>query len=190
MSQAEKIRKIVVILLKEETEITHEIAINDKKTKAIKYADLKKYLIERYTDFTEGAVTGALQTLTKRVDNIFKTKTKEGVFFFYSEEQDIVLNSTSKRVAITDSEDYMELEKSVEEVSHAVGKILRNAGKEKYLAAENLDISYLRDVLEGSENLQGVLREYKKESAFEKIKSQIPSETNPFINPNKDDLPF
>lgn len=191
MNQAEKIRNIVVSLLKGNSEITDEIVINEERVRAVQYANLKKYLVKKYPEFTEGGVTGALQTLTKRVDNVFKTKTKDGVFFFYSEEQDIISNSVNKVVAITDSEDYMKLEKKVEEVSSAVGEILRNAGKGKYLAAENLDISYLRDILEGSENLQGILREYKKENAFERIKVQNPGEENPFSNDlSKDDLPF
>lgn len=191
MRQAEKIRSIVVSLLKENSKITDEIVINEKRVRAVQYASLKKYLVKKYPEFTEGAVTGALQTLTKKVDNVFKTKTKDGVFFFYSEEQDIILNSVNKMVSITDSEDYMKLEKKVEEVSSTVGEILRNAGRDKYLEAESLDISYLRDILEGSENLQGILRKYKKENAFERIKVQNHSEETPFTNDlSKDDLPF
>lgn len=188
MSQAEKIREIVVDLLKENTKFTEIILVNEKKVRGIKYTDLKNFFIVRYPDFSEGAIIGALQTLPKRIDNIFKTKTKNGVYFFYSEDRKDDLELDRKKVAITDSEDYMDLEVKVEELSNTVGGILRNAGRGKYLTAENLDISYLRDILDASENLQTVLKNYKREDAFKKIEHQ--SSKNPFSINKEDDLPF
>lgn len=172
MSQAEKIRDIVINILKFdrfEKKITEEMIINNQKVNSIKYTHLKKYLMENYSDFSEGAITGALQTLTQRVDNVFKTKTKKGVYFFYSEAEYDDLATSKEKVIITESEDYRDLEAAVNNVSSVVGQILRNAVKNKYSDVRESDVNSLRDILKASGDLELTLRNYKQTNALERI---------------------
>lgn len=172
MSQAEKIRDIVINILKFdrfEKKITEEMIINNEKVNGIKYTRLKEYLMENYSDFSEGAITGALQTLTQRVDNVFKTKTKKGVYFFYSEVEYDDLELGKEKVIITESEDYRDLEVAVNNVSSVVGQILRNAVKNQYLDVRESDVNSLRDILEASGKLELILKNYKQTDALGRI---------------------
>lgn len=172
MSQAKKIREIVISILRYDTfekKITEEIIINNQKVNGIKYTNLKEYLMEKYDEFSEGAITGALQTLTERLDNVFKTKTKKGVYFFYSEAEYNNLEIGKAKEVITESEDYRELEVAVNNVSSVVGQILRNAVKNQYSDVRESDITSLRDILEASGELELVLRKYKQRDALDRI---------------------
>lgn len=177
MNQSEKIREIVVsILKKNENEIAglkEEVEIYDKNMFGIKYSVLKDYLLnlERY-NFSEGAVTGALQTITKRVGNIHKQKTKQGVYFFYFDEKNMNRINTVG-VSITESDDYIELEEKVRDVNSHVSEILRNASRGKYKNTSNMDIDNLRSLLKISDQLDYTLKKYKNDKTFESIESQI-----------------
>lgn len=172
MSQAEKIRDIVINVLQYDTyekKLIEEVIINNQKVNGIKYTNLKKYLMEHYSNFSEGAITGALQTLTQRVDNVFKIKTKKGVYFFYSEAESEDLEIGKEKVIITQSEDYRLLEVAVDNVSNVVGKILRNAVRNQYSDVRDSDVESLRKILEASGKLELVLKEYKQADTLERI---------------------
>ena len=82
-TQAEKIRLLAVDLLKNRS--LNEPIDNDLY--GIRYSQLKKKIMEDSNhEFTDGAVTGALYTLTERVENIYKIKNNHGTYFYYSED--------------------------------------------------------------------------------------------------------
>lgn len=177
MNQSEKIREIVLDILKNDENETmglkDRVEINGKSMYGVKYSTLKNYLLnlERY-NFSEGAVTGALQTVTKRVDNIHKQKTKQGVYFFYFDDKKITgINTVG--VNITESDDYKELEEKVKDVNNHVSEILRNASKGKYKDSSNMDLDNLRSLLKISDQLDYTLKKYKNDKTFESIESQI-----------------
>ena len=186
MSQAEKIRKIVLEWLKDgyfEYNFSslnfREIYVNNKKVKAMKYKDIKNALLnEDDFGFTEGAVTGALRTLPDRVDFIFKVKNKEGVFYYFSDEE--ISYEKEDKILITESSEYEDLVLRTNVLHTDIGKLLRNASNGMYVTEKDTDVKYLRKLLEISSNLKGTLEDYRLEKAFEKIEN-----ANPF-----DDLPF
>lgn len=190
MTQSEKIRDIVFKLLSPDHEknnnpftgpVKREIIVNNRTFEAIKYKDLKKFLLEKEFDFSEGAITGALQTLPDRLANIFKEKTKEGVFFFYSDNKNIsLLNQNHENTIIPDSVDYKALEDKVEEVNQAVIYILKKASNGNYSNVNEDDIKNLREILKNSGELSTSLSRYKTEKTFEKIQQKT----------SMDDLPF
>lgn len=179
MNQAERIRDIVSDILKRddlgtsERELKDKIELNGKSVYGIKYSRLKDYLLNRKEyNFSEGAVTGALQTLAERVDNIYKQKTKKGVFFVYFDDKEITENKQIK-VIITESEDYNDLVEQVRSVSDQVSKILKNASKGKYKKTYDTDLKHLRNLLKISSDLEITLKNYKNEKTFEKIENQF-----------------
>ena len=178
MNQSERIRDIVSEILKKddlgenERELKDKIELNGKSVYGIKYSRLKDYLLNRKEyNFSEGAVTGALQTLTERVNNIYKQKTKNGVFFVYFDDEEITKNKQIK-VIITESEDYNDLVEQVGNVSDQVSKILKNASKGKYIKTDETDLKHLRNLLKISSELENTLKQYKNDKTFEKIENQ------------------
>lgn len=177
MNQSEKIRKLILDIFKSNTydSVKQEIIVDGVKRKGIKYIDLKKFLLDiNYENqkFSEGAVTGALYTLTERLENVYKTKTKNGVFFFYSDKENVLPENDDFKTLITESEDFSFLEEKVENVSIAIADILKNVSKEKYLEVQDVDLKYLRELLKVSGDLQNVLTRYKTEKTFNKIENK------------------
>lgn len=185
MNQSQKIREIILELFKsnKDCSLKQVFEVDGMKREGIKYIDLKNFLLshEEY-NFSEGAVVGALQTLTGRLENVYKVKTRNGVFFFYSEKEDIFDAHDNSETTIIESEDFKRFEDKVEVVNVAIADILRNVSKGKYLEVKNIDLNYLRDLLKSSGELQNVLNKYKTEKMFEEIKK---SKSQSF-----DDLPF
>lgn len=171
MNQSQKIRGIILDIFKseDEKELKQTVLIDGFKREGIKYKDLKDRLLTCDEQFSEGGVTGALQTLTERLENIYKVKTKKGVFFFYSENDEIFLNSDNAKMIITESEDFQLLEEKVEGVSSVIASILKNASKGKYASTKDSDLKHLRKLLSVSSELQNVLSNYKIDKTFEKI---------------------
>ncbi len=185
MNQSQKIREIILKLFKSNNDksLKQIFEVDGVEREGIKYIDLKKFLLshEKY-NFSEGAVVGALQTLTGRLENIYKVKTRNGVFFFYSEKEDVVDEYDNSEATIIESEDFKKFEDKVEVVNVAIAHILRNVSKGKYLKIKDIDLNYLRDLLKSSGELQNVLSRYKTEKMFEEIEE---SKSQSF-----DDLPF
>lgn len=186
MSQAEKIRELVLEWLRYEGMTNtlldlnfKEINVNNKVVKAMKYKDIKEVLLEMDEfNFTEGAVTGALRTLPDRLDFIFKTKNKDGVFYYFSDEE--TSREKEDKIFITESDEYENLILRTNELHADIGKLLRDASNGMYFTKKDTDVKYLRKLLEVSSDLKGALENYRLEKAFEKIEN-----TDPF-----DDLPF
>lgn len=185
MNQSQKIREIILDIFKSNDDnfLKQVFEIDGVKREGIKYIDLKKLLLsyEKY-NFSEGAVVGALQTLTDRLENIYKVKTRNGVFFFYSEKEDVFYEYDNSKATIIESEDFKGFEDKVEVVNVAIADILKNISKGKYLEVKDIDLSYLRDLLKFSRELQSVLSRYKTEKTFEEIE-EVKSRSF-------DDLPF
>lgn len=184
MNQSQKIRELVLDIFESEDKdfMKQEFEWDNIKRKGIKYIDLKRYLIDYKVDnekFSEGAITGALQTLTERLENIHKVKTRNGVFFFYSEKKDVDVESDNSKTTITESTDFRSLENKVEVVNSAITDILKNASQGKYLEVQDSDLRYLREFLKVFGESLSVLSRYKMEKTFEKIENQ-----------KKDELPF
>ena len=164
VTQAEEIRLIALDLLQNSSLIEH-IANN---LYGIRYSELKKKLLEdpKY-NFTDGAVTGALYTLTNRVDNIYKIKNNSGTYFYYSEVYEDNLESTLE--SITTSEEYQDLENLIKNSEIKVRAILRNASQGVYIQTTNLDIDHLRKLLNLTTQLNNLLKTYEAEKSFELI---------------------
>lgn len=176
-TQAENIRLITIELLKKS-----KIQIpGSDDIFGIRYSDLKKRLLNStHYDFTEGAVTGTLYTLPDRMENVYKTKTKKGTYFYYSESEK---NEPSTKLnSITDSEQYEELIDSISNAESLVGDILRKASKGNYKETTDLDIENLRKILTATNNLNNLLKSYEFEKSFELIQNSRYSDS--------DDLPF
>lgn len=194
MNQSQKIREIILKLFKsnKDKSLKQVFEVDGVEREGIKYIDLKKFLLsyEEY-NFSEGAVVGALQTLTGRLENIYKVKTRNGVFFFYSEKEDIFDEHDNSEATIIESEDFKRFEDKVEVVNVAIVDILRNVSKGKYLEVKDIDLNYLRDLLKFSGELQSVLSSYKTEKMFEEIEEIEESKSQSFDDsPSFDDLPF
>lgn len=186
LNQAEKIRKIVLEWLEHDySEQLNPslkiriISVNNKKVRAMKYKDIKAELLSMDEfDFTEGAVTGALRTLPDRIDSIFKIKNREGVFYYFSNEK--VVPIEDEKTFITDSDEYEDLIIKASFLHADIGHLLRNASHGNYITNKDVDVKYLRQLLDISSRLNDVLEEYRVENAISKIQYK-----NPF-----DDLPF
>lgn len=188
MNQSEQIRSLVLEIFKTNNydSIKQTIIVDGIKRKGIKYIDLKKFLLDfdnGVKKFSEGAVTGALYTLTERLEDVYKTKTRNGVFFFYSDNEGSSFENNDYKMSITESEDFSSLEDKVETVSAAIADILKNVSKEKYLEVHDIDLKYLRELLKVSGDLQNALSRYKTEKTFKKIESNN-------LNGSFDNLPF
>lgn len=188
MNQSEQIRSLVLEIFKTSNydSIKQTIIVDGIKRKGIKYIDLKKFLLDfdnGVKKFSEGAVTGALYTLTERLEDVYKTKTRNGVFFFYSDNEGSSFENNDYKMSITESEDFSSLEDKVETVSAAIADILKNVSKEKYLEVHDIDLKYLRELLKVSGDLQNALSRYKTEKTFKKIESNN-------LNGSFDNLPF
>lgn len=183
MSQAKKIRDVVLdLFIKPETVnpfmiSSEEILVNSKKFEAYKYSELKNYLITN-CKFTEGAVTGALQTITTKVENIYKTKTNDGVYYFYSENNE-VNESSRKDEFLVESEDLKNLERKIDSVYQEITNILIKAAKGQYKDIKEIDVNHLRNLLRYFDDAKGVLKEYKTEKWFQDI-DKITTEKLPF----------
>ncbi|PKE34879.1 hypothetical protein CW670_11790 [Macrococcoides caseolyticum] len=179
MSQAEEIREIVYDWLHPDGERSDrpylkEIMINNEKVLGIKYKDLKNSLL-KIGNFTEGAVVGALRTLPNREESISKVKTKEGVFYYFVQNNNA--ENFKQKINITDSKEYEDLLAKTISLNEDVGKILRNASNDLY-HTDDMDIEYLRIMLRLSGELKDRLEQYRVEKAINRIKS------------NNDWLPF
>lgn len=95
MNQSQKIREIILKLFKsnKDKSLKQVFEVDGVEREGIKYIDLKNFLLsyEEYK-FSEGAVVGALQTLTGRLENIYKVKTRNGVFFFIQKKKMFLMN--------------------------------------------------------------------------------------------------
>lgn len=170
MNQAEKIRKLVTELFLNGNNLQDEIVVNNSKIKGIRYSVLKSELLKDKYNFTEGGVTGALYTLTDKMDFVFKVKTKNGVYFYYSSEELAPQKYSKSDVIITESKEYVELVSKAEELYDGVRSVLVNASNGFYREAHDIDVQYLREILKINSQLKDILKEYRIEKSFEKIK--------------------
>lgn len=173
-TQAEQIRLLALDFLQNSSLLDNI----DKNLYGMRYSELKKKLIEdsKY-NFTDGAVTGALYTLTERVDNIHKIKNNKGTFFYYSEVHEDDLASTL--YSITTSEEYRDLTNLIKNAEMKVREILRYASQELYIETTSLDIDHLRKLLNSTAQLNNLLKTYEAEKSFELIeKAQYSSGDN------------
>lgn len=176
INQAETIRKLVVNLLRDYDKdafsnnlVLSKIVVDNSKVKAIKYIDLKNALMNSKSySFTEGAVVGALNTITERIDDIKKVRTKNGVFFYFSESSK---DDPNKIIQMIDSEDYLDLEEQVNKINKTVSSILKNVSIGKYETeiGTDFEIKHLRNILSLSESLKNELKEHKQEKMFHDI---------------------
>lgn len=165
-TQAEKIRLLAVDLLKNRS--LNEPVDNDLY--GIRYSQLKKKIMEDSNhEFTDGAVTGALYTLTERVENIYKIKNNHGTYFYYSEDYKDNLEIT--RESITTSEEYKDLTDMIKNSEVKVREILRNASQGRYTETTNLDIEHLRKLLNLTDQLSNLLKTYEAEKSFEAMEN-------------------
>lgn len=172
-NQAEEIRRESIKLLKnalgnEENHIENDLY-------GMRYSDLKKELL-RSNRYTEGAVTGALNTITERVNLIKKIKYHGKSFFYYSSEENKI---EEKPVYITESQDFEDLAETSKLAQKSIEKILNQSGKKIYKEITEIDQKSLRIILRRTNELNESIRDYKQEKSFEIINK------SPF-----DDVPF
>jgi len=179
MNQAEKIRRLTTDMLLNNDELLEDIIVNNKEIKGIRYSVLKNELLNfsKY-DFTEGGVTGALYTLTDKMDSIFKVKVKNGVYFYYSSEKN--QEEFKSSVIITESKEYENLILKADDLFGDVSSILTKASNEFYKNANDIDVKYLRKILGISSDFKDVLKEYKLEKNFERIRENLTDDDLPF----------
>lgn len=178
-TQAETIREIVVNLLKDSSLKTQ---INENLY-GIRYNDLRKHLLKSGEyKFTDGAVTSALYTLPERVANVHRTKTHNGTYFYYSEENESEFDVTLS--SVTTSIDYQDLLNMAKSTENKVGDILRKASQGVFQETSELDIKHLRQILNLTNQLNNALKSYEAEKSFELIE-KLNQEKNGY-----DVLPF
>lgn len=165
VNQAEKIRELALDLLKNSKEKDYI----SKDFYGIRYSDLKLKILNNKKDytFTDGAVTGALYTLTERVPNVYKIKVKGGTFFYYSDSKEDNLNV--ELLSITVSSEYKELLDLTKKTEAKIKEILNKAGQKKYKKTTELDTMHLRKALQLTNDLNNALNAYEIEKSFEQI---------------------
>lgn len=164
-NQAEEIRQETVRLLKnvigqEENHIRDDLY-------GMRYTDLKEKLLSK-DKFTEGAVTGALNTITDRIELVDRIKYKNKSFYYYVTRE----NEYEKKLAyITESEDFEDLYNSSILIQKHIEKILNKSSQEKYKEVSELDKKSLRYTLQKVNELNESIRDYKHAKSFEIIES-------------------
>lgn len=186
ITQAERIRTRVLNILQDNHNENLE-QINDDIS-GIQYIKLKKLLSN---EFTDGAVTGALNTITERLENIHKIKTKSGTYFYFSEtENNFNLNEES--IDIIYSKELEEVIQYSKKVYEGISNILKNTSKDSYYSnVTNLDLDNLRKILDNVSHTENLLKNYKVNKAFEIIENkQKIKENNAIFGLSDDQLPF
>ncbi len=177
-TQAEQIRnKVLTILQDTDSDILEEI---DDNIMGIKYIKLKNLLSR---EFTEGSVTGALNTITDRIDTIHKIKIKSGTYFYFSEAEDS-FQLEDKSVDIIYSKELEEVLQYSQKIYDGISNILKNTAKDSYYSnVTTLDLDNLRKLLNNVSQTEYLLKDYKTNKAFENVEYQ--QRKNDY-----DDLPF
>lgn len=160
-NQAEEIREETVRLLK--NTLGKEENYIDDNLYGMRYSDLKRKLLSS-NKFTEGAVTGALNTMTDRVELINKVKHQGKSFFYYASGENKI---EKKPVYITESKDFEELTETSQLTQQNVEKILNKSGKNVYKEISEIDKKNLRTILQKTNELNESIRNYKQERSFE-----------------------
>lgn len=160
-NQAEEIREETVKLLKN-THGKEEYYI-DNNLYGMRYSDLKRNLLSS-SKFTEGAVTGALNTMTDRVELIDKIKYQGKSFFYYTSGENKI---EKKPVYITESKDFEYLTEGSQLTQQIIEKILNKSGKDIYKEISEIDKKNLRTILQKTNELNESIRNYKQEKSFE-----------------------
>lgn len=186
-TQAEQIRKQVIDILHDDSnEILEQI--NDDIS-GVQYIKLKELLSK---EFTEGAVTGSLNTITERVENIYKIKTKLGTYFYYSEKEN-QLNLNEQLVDIIYSKELEDVLQYSQKAYEGISNILKNTSKDSYYSnVTNLDLDNLRKLLDNVAHTENLLKSYKVNKAFENIENKQIRDLNNSKSNASDayDLPF
>lgn len=172
-NQAEEIREETVKMLKN-THGKEEYYI-DENLYGIRFSDLKKKLLDT-NKFTEGAVIGALNTMTDRVELIDKIKHQGKSFFYYNSGENRI---EKKPVYITESKDFEDLTDGSQLTQQIIEKILNKSGKNIYKEISDTDRKNLRTILEKTNELNESIRNYKQEKSFE-VLSTNSIDTLPF----------
>ena len=172
-NQAEEIRKESIKLLKN-TLGKEENHIEDNLY-GMRYSELKRELLSS-NRYTEGAVTGALNTMTERVNLIKKIKHHGKSFFYYSSEKNKI---EKKPVYITESKDFEDLTETSQLAQKNIEKILNQSGKKIYKEITETDQQNLRIILSKTNELNESIRDYKQQKSFEII-NEDPFDEIPF----------
>ena len=181
MSQASQIRKLALNILKNDSFEKEKIS-DDSNIKGIRYSVFKKIILEEKNySFTEGAVVSTLNSLHTKLENIYKTKTSKGVYFYYSPDGKKDIEETEHMATlITQSHEFNQLENQAEDLSRNIANILLNTSKNIYINTSDLDIEFLRRILSVSNQLKLVIQEYSEEKSFELISQRNSSYDLPF----------
>lgn len=130
----------------------------------IRYKNLKAYLTSK-EKFSEGAIVGALNTLTQRVPRIKKIKIKRGTYFFDYKFNRAELNQIDyydidfTKNIITIENDILKLLSKVRET------LLDNTSFKKNTIQKN-DVDYLINVLKALTKLRSITDEYENQKLY------------------------
>jgi len=185
-TQAEQIREMVVTMLQNrKTDYLEQITSN---VYGIQYIKLKKKLSEK---FTEGAVTGCLNTITERVENVHKVKIKSGTYFYFSDKESS-LNLNEQAVEIIYSKELEEVLQYSQKAYEGVSNILKKTAKDFYYSnVTTLDLDNLRSLLDNISQTENLLKKYKTDKAFENVENKhIQDLNNSSYDETDEDLPF
>lgn len=160
-NQAEEIREESIKILK--NTLGKEENYIENNLYGMRYSDLKRNLLST-NRFTEGAVTGALNTIVDRIELVNKIKHQGKSFFYYSSGENKI---EKKTVYITESKDFADLNDSSQLAQQNVEKILNKSGKNIYREITEVDKENLRKILQKTNELNESIRNYKQEKSFE-----------------------
>lgn len=167
MSRANNLRELAYEILKTNEKKYRSVfdANQDVTEYGLRYIDLKNILIEN--GYSDGAVTGVLYTLEKKMEHIHKVKTPKGVFFYYSEDTDNIEIGN-----LIDSNDFSDLLNKSEAVVDKIADILSNWKKGVYKDATESDLQNFRLILAKSRELVTTIEDYKIEKEFETLNEE------------------
>lgn len=162
-NQAEEIRQETVKLLK--NVIGQEDNRISDRLYGIRYSTLKEKLLST-KKYTEGAVTGALNTITDRVELVGRVKHQNKSYYYYASSENKIEKNP---VYITESEDFKSLYNSSISIQKNIEEILNKSSKEKYKEVSELDKKSLRYILQKVNELNESIRDYRHAKSFEII---------------------
>ena len=160
VSQATKIRNVILRLLKDEKYL--QPVSQNSNILGIQYKDIKNILSSN-KEFTEGAIIGTLNTLTERMPMIKKIKTEKGTFFFEYKSNNVNLNTLQKNNSLEENID--KVEKEIEEFLKTVRTILKETNNQNY-EQNPQDIEYLHNVLKSLTTLRMMTDDYENNKLY------------------------
>lgn len=166
MSQASKIRTVVLNSLLSKSVENKELIWNDKSYEGIQYKTLHELLTKK--GFTPGAIASALRNITKHEKNIHKINYKGAVFFIYEPH-----TSLKPKTSIVESEEFNNIKFMIKNIDFYLTTILKKTSRNDFIEINKKDNFYIRLMLETAQEFNLLLKDYENESYLSNLEQFV-----------------